>query len=177
MEIKKKGWFLTGLDPLSYEMGIDYEIVLEGKASGYLKSKTEVDSTSFATMMQMFKANRYKGKRVRLSSYICTKGVKNSAGMWMGVKDTMEELVQLDNMSNRPVKGSTDWKLYSIVLDVPNNSTTILFGIILSGKGTVWANQFFLEEVNENIPTTNMQQQDEMLNSPVNLSFDKDSNH
>lgn len=71
------------------------------------------------------------------------KRCKNSAGMWMGVKDTMEELVQLDNMSNRPVKGSTDWKLYSIVLDVPNNSTTILFGIILSGKGTVWANQFF----------------------------------
>lgn len=80
MEIKKKGWFLTGLDPLSYEMGIDYEIVLEGKASGYLKSKTEVDSTSFATMMQMFKANRYKGKRVRLSSYICTKGVKTLLG-------------------------------------------------------------------------------------------------
>ncbi|WP_193065559.1 hypothetical protein [Oceanobacillus oncorhynchi] len=90
----------------------------------------------------------------------------------MGVEDTMGELVQLDNMSNRPVKGSTDWNHYSIVLDVPNNSTTILFGIILSGKGTIWANQFFLEEVDENIPTTNMQLQDEMLDYPVNLSFD-----
>ncbi len=153
-------------------MGTDYETVLDGKSSGYLKSKAEVDSTNSATMMQMFKANRYKRKRVRLSSYIRTKNVKNSAGMWMGVEDTMGELVQLDNMSNRPVKGSTDWNHYSIVLDVPNNSTTILFGIILSGKGTIWANQFFLEEVDENIPTTNMQLQDEMLDYPVNLSFD-----
>lgn len=57
MDTKVKGWFLSGSNPFNYEMGIDHEVVHQGKASGYLKSKTVLDSTEFATMMQTFKAN------------------------------------------------------------------------------------------------------------------------
>lgn len=49
-------------------------------------------------MMQAFKADRFIGKRIR-------------------VDDTMEDVVQFDNMSNRPIKGTTNWNRYSIVLD------------------------------------------------------------
>ena len=55
MDNKVKGWFLSGSDPFNYEMGIDRQVVRQGKASGYLKSKTVLDSTNFATMMQQFK--------------------------------------------------------------------------------------------------------------------------
>src|SRR5690625_2931570 len=66
METNIKGWFLSGSDPFNYEMGVDHEIVHQGKASGYVKSKTVLDSTNFGTMMQTFKANRFIGKRIRL---------------------------------------------------------------------------------------------------------------
>ncbi|GIP63180.1 hypothetical protein J32TS6_17350 [Virgibacillus pantothenticus] len=62
-----KGWFLSGSDPFDYEMGIDRKVVHEGKASGYLKSKTVLDDTSFATMMQQFKADNFINKRIKLS--------------------------------------------------------------------------------------------------------------
>lgn len=172
METKIKGWFLSGSDPFSYEMGVDHEIVHQGKASGYLKSKTVLDSTNFATMMQAFKANQFVDKRIRLSCFIRTKDVETYAGMWMRVDDTMEDVVQFDNMSNRPIKGTTNWNRYSIVLDVPEKSAVISFGIILSGQGTVWSDQFTFEEVDESTPATNLEIQGELQDKPVNLSFE-----
>lgn len=174
METKIKGWFLSGSDPFSYEMGVDHEIVHQGKASGYLTSKTVLDSTHFATMMQAFKADRFIGKRIRLSSFIRTKDVETYAGMWMRVDDTTEDVVQFDNMSNRPIKGTTNWNRYSIVLDVPEKSAVISFGINLAGQGTVWSDQFTFEEVDENTPTTNLEIQGELQDEPVNLSFEEE---
>ncbi|MBN6188281.1 helix-turn-helix domain-containing protein [Aneurinibacillus sp. BA2021] len=174
MDTKVKGWFLSGSNPFNYEMGIDHEVVHQGKASGYLKSKTVLDSTEFATMMQTFKANQFVGKRIRLSCFIRTEKVDTYAGMWMRVDDTMEDVLQFDNMSNRPIKGTTNWNHYSIILDVPTQSAVISFGIILSGQGTVWADQFTFEEVNESIPTTNLEVHGELLDEPVNLSFDEE---
>ncbi|MFJ6207553.1 helix-turn-helix domain-containing protein [Lysinibacillus sp. NPDC092081] len=174
METKMKGWFLSGSNPFNYEMGIDHEVVHQGKTSGYLMSKTVLDSTEFATMMQAFKANQFIGKRIRLSCFIRTKDVDTYAGMWMRVDDTMEDVLQFDNMSNRPIKGNTNWNRYSIVLDVPDRSAVISFGVILAGQGTVWADQFTFEEVNESIPTTNLEVHGELLDEPVNLSFDEE---
>lgn len=174
MELKVKGWFLSGSNPFNYEMGIDHEIVHQGKASGYLKSKAVLDSTEFATMMQTFKANQFVDKRIRLSCFICTENVDTYAGIWMRVDDTMEDVLQFDNMSNRPIKGTTKWNHYSIILDVPPQSAVISFGIILSGQGTIWADQFIFEEVNKSIPTTNLEVHGELLDEPVNLSFDEE---
>lgn len=174
MEKQVKGWFLSGSDPFHYEMGIDHKVVHQGKASGYLKSKTVDHSTNFATMMQQFKAVKYVGKRIRLSSFIKTKEVETFASMWMRVDNAYEDVLQFDNMSNRPIKGTTNWNRYSIVLDVPPGSAVISFGIILSGRGQVWADQFTFEEVGKDVETTNLEVVPELLEEPVNLSFEEE---
>ncbi|WP_213028909.1 AraC family transcriptional regulator [Shouchella tritolerans] len=174
MKTKMKGWFLSGSNPFNYEMGIDHEVVHQGKVSGYLKSKTVLDSTEFSTMMQTFKANKFVGKRIRLSCFIRTKDVETYAGMWMRVDNKMDDVLQFDNMSDRPIKGNTNWNRYSIVLDVPDQSAVISFGIILAGQGKVWADQFAFEEVSESIPTTNLEVHGELLDEPVNLSFEEE---
>ncbi len=40
-------------------------------------------------------------------------------------------------MLNRPIKGTTDWTKWEIVLDVPSNATDIAFGVLLEGTGQV----------------------------------------
>ncbi len=174
MEKQVKGWFLSGSDPFNYEMGIDHEVVHQGKASGYIKSKTVFDSTNFATMMQQFKADKYIGKRVRLSCFLKTKDVESFTSMWMRVDNAFDDVLQFDNMSNRPIKGDTNWNRYSIVLDVPSGSSTISFGIILSGRGHVWVDQFTFEEVGKDVETTNLEIQSELLDEPLNLSFEEE---
>ncbi|MEK4800884.1 helix-turn-helix domain-containing protein [Oceanobacillus sp. FSL K6-0118] len=174
MEKQVKGWFLSGSDLFNYEMGIDRAVVHQGKASGYLKSKTVLDSANFATMMQQFKADKFIGKRIRLSCFLKTKDVEYFSSMWMRVDNAFDDVLQFDNMSNRPIKGDTNWNRYSIVLDVPSGSSTISFGIILSGRGHVWVDQFTFEEVGKDVETTNLEIQSELLDEPLNLSFEEE---
>lgn len=169
-----RGWVLSGSDPYNYEMGIDYKRVHQGKASGYLKSKTVMGAEEFATMMQQFKASKYLGKRLQLTCFIKTEDVQSFASMWMRVDNTSEDIIQFDNMSNRPIKGSTNWTRYRIVLDIPENSAVISFGVILSGKGKVWADGFRFDEVDESVETTNLDMTYELQDEPINLAFEEE---
>jgi hypothetical protein len=38
-------------------------------------------------------------------------------------------------MDDRPIRGSTDWKSYSIVPDVPAEAAALAYGILLRGAG------------------------------------------
>lgn len=65
-----KGWILSGSHPYNYEIGTDNKIFHQGQSSGYLHSKNVAGENEFATMMQMFKSDQFKGQRVKLSSFI-----------------------------------------------------------------------------------------------------------
>jgi hypothetical protein len=79
--------------------------------------------------------------------------------------DGDRRILGFDNMDNRAVRGTTDWTMYSVVLDVPENAKNIFFGILLVGKGQVWADDLSLEVVDKNVVTTN-------LDSPEALGVD-----
>lgn len=169
-----KGWQLSGSHPFNYQMGIDRETFHKGKASGFLKSVTVVQAEGeFATMMQQFKADQYLGKRLKLSGFIRTKAVSGFSGFWMRIDDALHDILQFDNMSDRPITGDTEWNHYSIVLDVPDNSAVIAFGVLLSGSGQVWIDGLQFEEVDTKVPTTNIDFSCDLLDEPMNLSFEE----
>lgn len=167
-----KGWFISGSHPDHYVIGTDRKEIHQGRASGYLKSTDSADDEEFATMMQQFKADRYRRQRIQLSGFIQTKDVQHFAGLWMRVDNSSEDVLQFDNMSNRPLIGTTKWNRYAIVLDVPDSSAAISFGVLLSGKGSVWIDGLSFQTVDANTPTTNMQLENELMEEPVNLSFE-----
>lgn len=168
-----KGWMLTGSHPQNYEMGIDPAEVHQGKSSGYLKAVTPMESNEFATMMQQFKADRYVGKRMKLSGFVKTDRVEGFCGLWMRVDNNAQDVLQFDNMHDRPITGTQPWNQYNIVLDVPQGSAVISFGVILNGKGKVWVDSFRFEEVDPNTPLTHMETEYEMSDEPMNLSFEE----
>lgn len=168
-----KGWNLSGSNPFHYEMGIDRKNVHKGKASGYLKSVQSSVPQDFSTMMQQFKADKHLNKRLKLSGFIKTKEVEVNCGLWMRIDDSLGDVLQFDNMSNRPITGDTEWNHYSIVLDIPKNSAVIAFGVLLTGNGHVWIDDLKFEEVDEHTPTTNIDFTEELLDEPVNLSFEE----
>ncbi|MCR2807894.1 AraC family transcriptional regulator [Paenibacillus sp. SCIV0701] len=170
---KVKGWILSGSDPSHYEMGIDRETVHMGKVSGYLRSVSATSETQFATMMQQFKADKYKGERIKLSAFIQAEKVGHFAGLWMRVDNAAGDTLQFDNMSDRPIQGTLPWNLYSIVLDVPAASESISFGVLLTGQGKVWMDGFTFETVDKRTPSTNMQIGGELRDEPENLSFEE----
>lgn len=168
-----KGWFISGSHPQDYEMGIDRNTVHQGSTSGYLKAQTPMDDGAFATMMQQFRADKYKGKRMRFSGFVKTENVKEYCGLWMRVDSHSEDVLQFDNMNDRRITGDTHWNHYAIVLDVPEESSTISFGVLLMGEGKVWVDGFQFEEVDLSVPTTSLRLDYEMNDEPTNLSFEE----
>src|SRR5439155_1751743 len=101
-----------------------------------------------------------------MSGYVKAERVEQWAGLWMRVDGVGQRTLGFDNMQNRPIKGTQDWAKYDVVLDVPNDSVGIYFGILLSGKGQVWLDTIQFEFVGSNVPTTGIIQLE-----PSNLDF------
>jgi hypothetical protein len=96
--------------------------------------------------MQSINASNYIGKRVRLRAWVKSQEANGWAGMWMRV-DRGQTMVVFDNMEKRAIMGTQPWRAYDVVLDIPEGSTGIFFGVLLSGTGEVWMNHVVLEEV------------------------------
>ena len=148
-------WFQAGSDPADYEMNWDAKESHGGKGSIYIKSKA-AEPKGFGTVMQNSKPGEYLGKRVRMSAFVKSDKIEDWAGLWLRVDGPNHATLGFDNMQNRPITGTTDWKKYEIVLDVPRNSEGIAFGILLAGNGGAWVDDLKLEVVDTSVPTTNM---------------------
>jgi hypothetical protein len=152
------GWFITGRNPKSYQMGVDTGSGKDGKDAMTIKS-IEKNIEGFSTLATQCRPDKYFGKRVRLTGYIKTKEVSSWAGFWFRVDgETQNEVLAFDNMkdgkTDRSITGTTGWRQYEIVLDVPFNAKNILYGALLSGTGQIWFEQVKLEIVDAFIPTT-----------------------
>ena len=174
MDIPIKGWTFTGTDVDKYKMEKDY---LDSKQSDYSikisSNFTDIDpSHDFSNLMQTFQAKLFLEKRMRLSAFIKSENVEGWSGLWMRIDDKAYEMVGFDNMSNRPIKGSTSWNHYSCVLDIPKESMNINIGVILAGSGKIWIDDFSFDEVDDSISTTDIREaEDTFPEKPVNLEF------
>ena len=164
-----RGWFLAGKKPAEYEVGVDADQVYQGHVSAFLKSKT-LGVNGFGTLMQSVRAEQYKGKRVRLSGLVKSQEVVSWAGLWMRV-DQGKDMVAIDNMQDRPIKGTTGWQRYEVVLDVPQDSTGISFGILLDGAGEIWVSSTKFDVVGTDVPVTGGPGDRKIPDKPVNLEF------
>ncbi|MES2107026.1 MAG: hypothetical protein V4634_23630 [Pseudomonadota bacterium] len=63
-------------------------------------------------------------------------------------------MTAFDNMNSRPIKGSSDWKRYDIVLDVAADSSNIAFGMLMVGSGQMWMDDLKMELVDDNVALT-----------------------
>ncbi|MBI5564090.1 MAG: hypothetical protein HY870_04280 [Chloroflexi bacterium] len=147
------GWYTYGGDTKDYEVGLDAGIVHSGKASGYIKSKVS-NPKDFGNLMQMMLPDLYAGKRLHLSAYLKTEQVEGRAGLWMRVDGPQGSMTSIDNMVNRPIRGTTDWQKYDVVLDVPADSANIAFGVLLNSSGQVWIDDVQFEVVGTDVATT-----------------------
>jgi len=169
-----KGWFLAGDYPQGYKIGVENNAERNGHVA-FLKSISPINGDKFGTIMQTFLPDNYLGKRIKLSGYIKSQDVKSWAGMWLRIDgESVEKPLGFDNMQNRPIKGSTSWKKYEIVLDVPANSKAIAYGVLLAGPGTVWLDDLSFEVVPKTTRGTNIDLPP--TNKPQNTNFEGSEN-
>lgn len=167
-----KGWLRRGTKPDLYDMGVTDSAAYQNKKAAFIRSKAAVPD-GFGTLMQEIDAAAYLGKRVRLTGYIRSNDLKRWAGLWMRVDGLYAKVLSFDNMEGRPIKGTTPWTHYAVVLDVPKNAQLIAFGILLDGEGGVQISQIRISAVGADIPTTSAPSPSLALPKPANLDFEE----
>jgi hypothetical protein len=116
----------------------------------------------------MCATRRGQGHAGRRRAAVKSVGVNGWVGLWMRVDSGAVPGVAFDNMQGRPIKGTTDWQNYQVVLDVPMNATGIAFGVLLNKSVAVWLNSVKFESVGTDVPTTGVALQE----GPTNLDFE-----
>jgi hypothetical protein len=164
-----------------YELSRDDAEKHAGKASGCVRS-TGDGADGFGTLTQGFRADGYRGKRLRMTAYVKTDEVERQSGLWMRIDGKEKTGLAFDNMMGRPVKGTTDWKKYEVVLDVPEQAEEIFFGFLVAGKGRGWVDDIAFEVVDKDVPTTGLEVQPmdrdgeltkDLPKEPTNLDFER----
>jgi len=171
-----KGWIKESSNPNAYEMGIAHGAGQNGKNAATIRSVMQ-GANGFGMLVQQFASDNYKGKRLKLTGFLRTKHVDKWAGLLMQVEGKIinpvtgkeeRKVLTNDNMYNRFVSGTTDYTKYEIVLDVPDSSSDIVYGLRLTGSGQIWLDQVSFEVVGKDVPVTSSE-----LNEPTNIDFDK----
>jgi hypothetical protein len=152
------GWFADEGQSGEYRVGIDNNLLYEGKRTLFLRSLVP-NPTEQVSVYQSFSALKYRGRRVRLSAWLRTDRAD--------VASLNPLVLQLDDwMYSARSSGTGSWKRYEVVADVGIGAETVEILIQLSRAGTLWVGKLSFDYVESSIPLTYYEP-----NTPLNLDF------
>jgi len=158
------GW--NPSDTPSYMVSVDTKETYMGKTSISIESSGEGEPNFQAISITL--AEDYDGEEITLTGYIKTENVTDGyAGLWLAI----DPGIAFDNMGDRGIVGSTDWKKYMIVLPMnPTARRTIRLGGLLVGKGKMW-----LADMSISIDGKDISEARERIPFPAELDKEFDS--
>lgn len=141
------GWF-NSLGFVDY-VSTEYEVRVVPRAGArsdvcVLFRNLRAAPHEFGSLMQRCPAHYLAGATIRLEAEVKTEDVEQWAGLWLRADGDKEFNLFFDNMSNRPIRGSTSWTKYTIDAQLPQATTWLNYGIVLAGRGSMWADNFRL---------------------------------
>jgi AraC family transcriptional regulator len=147
------GWLLAGIHLEDYAVTLDPQ---GGRSGGSaLRVASSVPKPQgFAGVARQVDPVPYRGKRLALTAFARTKNVGGEAGLYLRIDTSGTPAWIMENMDDRPIRGTQAWRLYRIVLDVPENAVDMYYGALLEGTGTAWFDGFTLQEARPGEPTT-----------------------
>lgn len=155
-----------------YKIYVDSVNAQNGKTSAVIESQgNKSDFKALAINLP----NNYNGKFIRLSGYIKTENVTDGyAGLWLRI----DPQIGFDNMNNRGITGTTDWKEYEIILPLsPEKTDKIVIGGLLVGKGKMWLDNLQVSIDRKDLDNKNLEiYTREILPAEKDKEFDNGSN-
>jgi predicted Ser/Thr protein kinase len=157
-----EGWKAHETNPHQYRVGLDDKIKHGRTPSLFLRSLKDNPDGSVG-VDQLFDAAPYRGKRVRVTGFYRMEKV---------AAHIIFELKALDEKRDEEVyerftpSGTSPWKKFWMVIDVPAAAQTVEIHLGLRGPGTVWASDLNFRQVDSSVPLTTWRQ-----TRPMNLDF------
>ncbi|SHJ18874.1 Erythromycin esterase [Mesonia phycicola] len=115
------------------------ELISNGNSVGKIVSDK---NGTFGCITYKIPAN-YVGDTIVLSGRIKYENVKGSVGLLMRIDGhSKKSSLAFKSMQGQQLRGTSDWKEYSIKLPFPDNAKIIYVGGILGKKGIAWFDDF-----------------------------------
>lgn len=180
-----RGWSFMGYPetPKQYEYQRDDAMVYQKKASlaitlheGEHTAEETLPHHFVFLMHEGFMADDYHGKRLRMVAHARTEEVKQGVfnlhinGPAREGEGMERRSMYMTSNQHEPIEGTSDWRSYALVIDVPEDATSIQCGFTLTGGGKIWLDGFQFEVVDANVPLTGTR----IIpppRQPVNLAF------
>jgi len=173
--VRIKGWSLRDDDHDDYEAYLEPASRHAGKNCAVVKSKAVSDKKTVARnsmghLTQICSVDEYRNKRIRMTAWAKSELAEaayarieiNVIGEWGWY---CKWRGTFDNLGENPIRGTTDWTKYELVVDVPQESISMSFGVLMIGVGKVWIDDFSFEVVDKSVPLTGIAVR------PHNLNF------
>jgi hypothetical protein len=85
----------------------------------------------------------FRGGVVELRGYLRLQDVSGTAGLWLR-EDDEGKPIAIENMNSQKLTGTHEWAQYGITLAINPQAQVIYFGVLVSGTGTMWADDLEL---------------------------------
>jgi hypothetical protein len=127
---------------------------MEHKYISILRSAKK-DIKNEGTFLQILDPESYLVKKIRFSGKAKSKDLTETATFFASSygPDSKDPAFS-DNMSERPVKGNSDWSNFDIVIYIPSYCNKLIFGARLKGGGEILFRDLNVEIVGADTPLT-----------------------
>ncbi len=131
-----------------FQWGRGYTVVTDSTEkynnlrSVVIRAPQEIPSGAFGCVASSLPAV-YEGKEIELRGYMKLSKVDGAAGLMLRI-DSKAGTFQFNNMQQEGIRGTQEWKQYSIRLPYPAQAASIYVGALLTGKGEIWVDNFDL---------------------------------
>ncbi len=150
-----QGWQLTGSRPEAYEVRCD-EVFTACGMPIFRTRASAGEPYGTGSLTHTEPATHWRGAKLRLKAELRGGRIDGWAGLWMRIDGPDGKVLAFDNMQDRPIRGTTQFKEYTVVLDVPENAERLTLGVLLHGPGAVWVRELQLDEVQGDVATTDL---------------------
>ncbi|WMX12852.1 MULTISPECIES: S41 family peptidase [unclassified Aureispira] len=139
------GWLQWG----DYQLGVSEKGYSGNYAAKIVSTESDLNFGSIAYHIPA----KYEGKKIKLEGFMKIKNVADGfAGLLLRIDGNGTSLA-FDNMQSQGIKGTKDWKKYSIELPYPEEGEQIFVAGILVGQGEAWFDDFVLTIDGEDVQT------------------------
>jgi hypothetical protein len=120
---------------------VDGAIAHGGRRSARLE-RTATSPEAFSTLTKAIPAD-FAGKTIEWRGFLRSEAVSEFMGLWMRLDGDAPNL-GFASMQPQQVRGTNDWKEYSITLPLHPDAKQLVFGVLISGTGKVWVDDLRL---------------------------------
>jgi AraC family transcriptional regulator len=146
------GWFIWGRD--THKVNIDHSVFRSSPKSYSIESLPNATSSDRGGLTQSYiLAQKYAGKKVRLSGYLKGNNVSD-VFIWLFAKETNKKYIEYDTyISGTELDNvNKNWGQFNMVMFIPKETKTISFGFNMGWIGKLWIDDIVFESVPQSTP-------------------------